>query len=88
MQFPTTGGLDADGGYHPPWSPVDAPLKPEPTDLKAQARALTRVRRLRYYPVRIVGATIEAQLPIATNRSSPRRLPAPKPLPATRRPSQ
>jgi nitrite reductase/ring-hydroxylating ferredoxin subunit len=63
VQFPTTGGLDADGGYHPPWSPNDAPNKQEPTDLKAQARALTRTRRLRYYPVRIVGETIEVQLP-------------------------
>jgi nitrite reductase/ring-hydroxylating ferredoxin subunit len=63
VQFPTTGGLDPDGGYHPPWSPGDAPNKQEPTDLKAQARALTRVRRMRYYRVRIVGGTIEAQLP-------------------------
>ena len=37
--------------------------KPEPTDLKARARALTRVRRLRYYPVRMDGDWIEAQLP-------------------------
>src|SRR6478736_1936984 len=35
VQFPTTGGLDADGGYHPPWTPADSPTKPEPTDLKA-----------------------------------------------------
>ena len=63
VQFPTTGGLDADGGYHAPWTPVDNPTKPEPTDLKAQARALTRVRRLRYYPIRIVDGMIEVQLP-------------------------
>ena len=63
IQFPTTGGLDADGHYHPPWTPMDGPPKTEPTDLKAQARALTRVRRLRYYPVRIVGGMIEVQLP-------------------------
>jgi 3-phenylpropionate/trans-cinnamate dioxygenase ferredoxin component len=63
VQFPTTGGLDADGGYHPPWTPAGAPDKPEPTDLKAQARALTRVRRLRYYPVRIMDGAIEVQLP-------------------------
>jgi nitrite reductase/ring-hydroxylating ferredoxin subunit len=63
VQFPTTGGLDADGGYHPPWTPTDAGAKPEPTDLKAMARAATRVRRLRYYPVRIVGTTIEVRLP-------------------------
>jgi nitrite reductase/ring-hydroxylating ferredoxin subunit len=63
VQFPTTGGLDADGGYHAPWSPPGAPQKEQPTDLKAQARALTRVRRLRYYEVRITGDAIEARLP-------------------------
>jgi nitrite reductase/ring-hydroxylating ferredoxin subunit len=65
VQFPTTGGLDAEGGYHPPWTPPGLPEKPEPTDLKAQARALTRVRGLRYYPVRIVDGVIEVQLPSA-----------------------
>ena len=63
VQFPTTGGLDADGGYHAPWTPQGAPEKPEPTDLKAQARALTRIRQLRYYPARIVDGMIEAQIP-------------------------
>lgn len=63
-QFPTTGGLDAEGNYHPPWQAGGAPPRPEPTDLKARARALTRVRRLRYYPLRIRGATIEARLPV------------------------
>jgi 3-phenylpropionate/trans-cinnamate dioxygenase ferredoxin subunit len=63
VQFPTTGGLDPDGGYHPPWTPPDAPPKGEPTDLKAMARAATRVRRLRYYPVRVVDERIEVRLP-------------------------
>jgi nitrite reductase/ring-hydroxylating ferredoxin subunit len=63
VQFPTTGGLDAEGGYHPPWSPPDVPAKQEPTDLKAQARALTRIRRLRYYPLRINGTSIEVRFP-------------------------
>ena len=63
VQFQTTGGLDADGNYHATWAPPGAPDKPEPTDLKAQARALTRVRRLRYYPVRVVDGMIEVQLP-------------------------
>lgn len=63
VQFPTTGGLDADGAYHSPWTPVDGPPKQEPTDLKAQARALTRVRRLRYYPIRIADGMVEAKLP-------------------------
>lgn len=62
-QFPTTGGLDADGRYHPTWSPTDLPARPEPSDLKARARAATRVRRMRYYPVRIRDGTIEVALP-------------------------
>jgi nitrite reductase/ring-hydroxylating ferredoxin subunit len=63
VQFPTTGGLDPDGNYHAPWSPPDAQAKSEPTDLKAQARAATRVRRLRYFPVRLNGSTIEVRVP-------------------------
>ena len=63
IQFPTTGGLDAGGGYHPPWTPPAAPVKLEPTDVKSRARAATRIRRLRYYPVRISGGDIEVQLP-------------------------
>ena len=63
VQFPTTGGLDADGGYHAPWMPPDSAAKTEPTDLKARARAATRVRRLRYYPVRVNGLDIEVALP-------------------------
>jgi nitrite reductase/ring-hydroxylating ferredoxin subunit len=64
VQFPTTGGLDPDGNYHPTWTPPGAPERPEPTDLKAQARALTRVRLLRYYPVRVTDGVIEVQLPV------------------------
>jgi nitrite reductase/ring-hydroxylating ferredoxin subunit len=63
VQFPTTGGLDADGGYHPPWSAPGSPPRPEPSDSKARARAATRVRRLRYYPLRIRDGMIEASLP-------------------------
>jgi len=63
VQFPTTGGLDADGDYHPTWTPPDVGTKVEPTDLKARARALTRVRRLRYYPVRVVNGRIEVVFP-------------------------
>jgi nitrite reductase/ring-hydroxylating ferredoxin subunit len=63
VQFPTTGGLDADGGYHPPWAPPGSPDKSEPTDLKARARAGTRIRRLRYYPLRVRDGIIEARLP-------------------------
>lgn len=63
VQFPTTGGLDADGGAHAPWSAPGSPPKPEPSDIKARARAATRVRRLRYYPVRLNDGIIEARLP-------------------------
>ncbi len=63
VQFPTTGGLDADGKYHPPWSPSGRPDKPEPSETKARVRALTRVRRIRYYPLRISGDRVEVALP-------------------------
>ncbi len=63
VQFPTTGGLDADGEYHPTWTPAGSPPKPEPPGLKQLARARTRVRRLRYFPVRVVADTIELALP-------------------------
>jgi len=63
VRFPTTGGLDPDGGYHPPWAPPGAPAKLEPSDDKARARAATRVRRLRYYPVRVRGDAIEVAIP-------------------------
>ena len=36
VQFPTTGGLDADGTYHLTWNPPGIETKPEPTDLKAR----------------------------------------------------
>jgi nitrite reductase/ring-hydroxylating ferredoxin subunit len=63
VRMPTTGGLDADGTSHPAWSPPDSPPKPEPAGPKAEARRLTRVRRLRYYPVRIAGDMIEVAFP-------------------------
>lgn len=63
VQFPTTGGLDADGASYPAWSPPGSTPKPEPPDEKARARALTRVRRVRYYPVRLAGDVIEVALP-------------------------
>ncbi len=64
VQMPTTGGLDADGTYHRPWSPTSAELKPEPPTRKLAARRLTRVNRLRYYPARIRDGRLEAQVPI------------------------
>jgi nitrite reductase/ring-hydroxylating ferredoxin subunit len=63
VQMPTTGGLDPDGSYYPTWSPAGREPKVDPPGLKAEARRLTRVRRLRFYPVRIVGARIEVAIP-------------------------
>jgi nitrite reductase/ring-hydroxylating ferredoxin subunit len=63
VQMPTTGGLDADGTYHPTWSAAGRDPKIDPPGPKAEARRLTRVRRLRYYPVRIVDGRIEIALP-------------------------
>lgn len=64
VQMPTTGGLDPDGGYHPTWSPAGREPKADPPSLKAEARRLTRVRRFRYYPIRVVEGTIEVALPV------------------------
>jgi nitrite reductase/ring-hydroxylating ferredoxin subunit len=63
VQMPTTGGLDPDGVYHPTWSPAGGEPKVDPPGLKAEARRLTRVRRLRYYPLRISNGRIEIALP-------------------------
>jgi nitrite reductase/ring-hydroxylating ferredoxin subunit len=65
VQMPTTGGLDADGGYHAVWTPGGRDPKVDPPGTKAEARRLTRVRRLRYYPVRVVDGRIEVALPRA-----------------------
>lgn len=65
VQMPTTGGLDPDGRYHPTWSPAGREPKVDPPGKKAEARRLTRVRRFRYYPVRIVDNRIEVALPPA-----------------------
>jgi nitrite reductase/ring-hydroxylating ferredoxin subunit len=66
VRMPTTGGLDPDGVYHPTWSPSGGEPKLDPPGLKAEARRLTRVRRFRYYPVRIVEGMIEAAIPRAS----------------------
>src|SRR6476620_8301473 len=63
VQMPTTGGLDADGTYHPTWSPGGCEAKVDPPGKKAEARRLTRVRRLRYSPVRVVDGRIGVALP-------------------------
>ena len=63
VQMPTTGGLDPDGTYHSTWSPAGRDAKVDPPGKKAEARRFTRVRRLRFYPVRIVADRIEVALP-------------------------
>jgi nitrite reductase/ring-hydroxylating ferredoxin subunit len=63
VQMPTTGGLDAAGTYHPTWSPAGKEPKVDPPGLKAEARRLTRVRRFRYFPVRVADGRIEVALP-------------------------
>jgi nitrite reductase/ring-hydroxylating ferredoxin subunit len=63
VQMPTTGGLDPDGVYHPTWSPGGRDPKTDPPGKKAEARRLTRIRRFRYYPVRITDGQIEVALP-------------------------
>jgi len=65
VQLPTTGGLDADGHAHPTWSPPGSAPKPEPAGTKAEARRLTRIRRLRFYPVRDVDGVLEVAFPHA-----------------------
>lgn len=67
VQMPTTGGLDPDGVYHPTWSPAGREPKSDPPGIKAEARRLTRVRRFRYYPLRIVDGRIEIATPAAAS---------------------
>ena len=63
VQMPTTGGLWPDGRYEPAWSPPGREERPEAPGKKAEARRLTRIRRFRYYPVRIVDGVIEVAVP-------------------------
>jgi nitrite reductase/ring-hydroxylating ferredoxin subunit len=69
VQMPTTGGLGADGRYRPTWSSSGV-AKVDPPGRQAEARRLTRVRRFRYYPVRIADGRIEVTVP-ATGPSTP-----------------
>jgi 3-phenylpropionate/trans-cinnamate dioxygenase ferredoxin subunit len=64
-RMPTTGGLDADGNYHPVWAPEGREPKPDPPGVKAEARRFTRVRRVRYYPVRVREGLLEVAIPRA-----------------------
>jgi nitrite reductase/ring-hydroxylating ferredoxin subunit len=67
VQMPTTGGLWPDGTYEPVWSPPGKEPKDDPPGPKAEARKLTRVRRLRYYPVRIADGVVEVAVPEGWN---------------------
>jgi nitrite reductase/ring-hydroxylating ferredoxin subunit len=62
-RMPTTGGLDADGTYHPVWTPEGRDPKPDPPGIKTEARRFTRVRRIRFYPLRVNGGVIEVAIP-------------------------
>lgn len=64
VQMPTTGGLDPDGVYHPVWTQGGREPKVDVPGRKAEARRLTRVRRFRYYPLRVVDGQIEVALPL------------------------
>lgn len=63
-RMPTTGGLLPDGTYVPVWTPKGKDPKPDPPGLKAEARRFTRVRRFRYYPVRVRDGRIEVAIPV------------------------
>ena len=65
VRMPTTGGLDPDGVYHPVWTPGGRSDKPDVPGKKAEARRLTRVRRFRYFPVRIADGRILVALPVS-----------------------
>jgi nitrite reductase/ring-hydroxylating ferredoxin subunit len=63
VALPTTGCLDPDGRQIEAYLAPGARPRPPTTELKAIARATTRVRRLRYYPLRIRNEAIEIALP-------------------------
>jgi nitrite reductase/ring-hydroxylating ferredoxin subunit len=62
-RMPNTGGLLPDGTYVPVWTPEGKEPKIDPPGLKSEARRLTRVRFLRYYPVRVRDGIIEVAVP-------------------------
>lgn len=63
VQMPTTGGLRPDGTYEPTWTAPGREPKEDPPGRKTEARRLTRVRRFRYYPVRVVDGVVEVAIP-------------------------
>ncbi len=77
-QMPTTGGLDPDGVYHPTWTPGGRTDKPDVPGKKAEARRLTRVRRFRYFPVRVRGGPDPGGAARSTSRISAARSRCPR----------
>jgi 3-phenylpropionate/trans-cinnamate dioxygenase ferredoxin component len=63
-RMPTTGGLDANGTYHPVWTPEGKDPKPDPPGIKAEARRHTRVRRIHLSPLCVVDGVIEIRVPL------------------------
>ena len=63
VQMPTTGGLRPDGTHEPVWSPPGREPREDPPGIKTEARRLTRIRRFRYYPVRVTDSVIEVAIP-------------------------
>jgi nitrite reductase/ring-hydroxylating ferredoxin subunit len=62
--MPNTGGLFPDGTYSPVWTPPGREERPDPPGKKSDARRLTRVRRFRYFPLRVSAeGVIEVQVP-------------------------
>ena len=65
VQFPSTGGLDALGMPHAPKPAPESVPRPAVREIVARAQAATRVRRLRYYPLRIVDGWLGVGVPAA-----------------------
>ena len=63
VQFPSTGGLDADGVYHPTWQSPGSP--PEARADRREGHGPRRDARptLRHYPLRVRDGVIEVALP-------------------------
>jgi nitrite reductase/ring-hydroxylating ferredoxin subunit len=62
-RMPNTGGLLPDGTYVPVWTPEGKEPRTDPPGLKTEARRLTRVRLVRYYPLRVSDGIIEVAVP-------------------------
>lgn len=61
--MPTTGGLTPDGAPHPGWTPAGREPREDRPGIRTDARRLTRVQRLRYFPVRIEDGVILVAVP-------------------------